>query len=134
MILGEQVYMVVRQELFNNSITAYSDHVPEEITYLPFVMYEITNLDPEFAFGKDYEGLTVRFNVYGNKDNPMDVITIAEQIEGLFNRKHKQFIDLTEGKKLICSYKVNDTVNYLNDPTYWIAVTDYIFYCERNIP
>jgi len=135
-ILAEQVYMIVRQELFNNNITAYSDHVPDETHPIPpFVLYEITNLDlvPDWAFEKDYEKLRVRFNIYGARDNPMDAIDIAEEIEGLFNRVKNSFLDPTEGKYLICSYKVNDSVNIIDDPKYWLTVTDYDFECQRDI-
>lgn len=134
MILAEQIYKVIRQELFNNNITAYSDHIPDETKY-PFTMYEITNLDlvPDWAFEKDYEKLTVRFNVYGSKDNPIDAINLAEAIELLFNRKQKSFVDTTGGVHLICSYKVGDTVSHLGEDTYWLATSNYEFECQRDI-
>ena len=134
MIISEQIYKLIRQELYNNSIIAYSDSIPTETSYAPFVMYEILDLDPSYAFGKDYEANKVRFNIYANADNPKTATNIGEQIEDLFNRKNNTFIDGTDGKKLICSYKVNDSIDNLDPPKYWLVTGDYVFEGERNIP
>jgi len=134
MILGEQIYKIIRAELFDNAITAYSDYVPDETAY-PFCMYEIVNMvdNPTWAFKQDYETLTVRFNVYGNKDNPLEALEILEEIESIFNRTKKVFIDTDDGKYLICNYKVDDSVTYLNEDTYWLAISDYEFVAQRDI-
>ena len=134
MINSEQVYRLIRNELVANSITAFSDYVPDETTY-PFCMYEIVNLadSPDWAFEKDYESLTVRFNVYSDKDNPLDAVTLAEQIETIFNRKKLEFVDTDDGKHLVCNYKIDDSITYLNEDTYWLVISDYEFVAQRNI-
>lgn len=134
MILGEQIYKLICQQLLANSITAYSDYIPDETSY-PFCMYEIIDMEdsPDWSFKKDYERLTVRFNIYGNKDNPQDVVDLAEKIEKIFNRTKKTFIDTDNGKYLICNYKIDDKINILNDTLYWIASSDYQFIAQRNI-
>lgn len=133
MQLNEQVYKIIRQELFNNSITAYSDYIPDEIKY-PFVMYEIikTEMYPDISFNKDSQKLTVRFNMYSSKDNPEDAMAIAEQIENLFNRTQLVFVDSDNAKNLICNFKVNDSISFLEQDTYWLCISDYEFIADRN--
>ena len=134
MILAEQIYMLIRNELETAGIRAYSDRIPTEIIY-PFCMYEIpdTVSKPEWAFEKDYETLTVRFNIYGEKDNPNDVIAIAEQIEEIFNRTKLIFVESEGGIHLVCNYKVDDSIGILKDPARWLAISDYEFIAQRNV-
>lgn len=138
MILSEQCYTVIRNALWDNGITAYSDEIPTETQYSPFVMYEITSLkeldNHPWAFDKDYEKLTIRFNIYSNKNNPSDAIGIGEDIEGLFDRKKNTFVDGSDGKYLVCSYKINDSIGNLDNPKYWVAISDYEFVVQRDIP
>lgn len=135
MILSEQVYKIIRNTLVTAGVTAYSDYIPDETSY-PFCMYEILSMEPypDWAFEKDYERLTVRFNIYGNEDNPQDAINIAEQLEELFNRVKYTFVDTSDGKYLICNCKVDDSVGYLEEDTYWVVKSDYEFIAQRNIP
>ena len=81
MILADECYTVVRDALLNNGITAYSDQVPTETQYKPFVMYEIASLkefdDHPWAFNKDYEKLTIRFNIFCNANNANESISMA---------------------------------------------------------
>jgi len=101
-------------------------------------MYEIVSLkefdDHPWAFNKDYEKLTIRFNIFCNANNANDAMDIGNDIEGLFDRKKHTFVDGTDGKYLICSYKVNDSVGNLDNPKYWVAISDYEFCAQRDIP
>lgn len=134
MKLAEQCFKIIRNELVTANITAYSDYIPDETQY-PFVMYEIVDMSnsPDWAFEKDYEKLTVRFNIHDNSFNPGKTVEIAETIEGIFDRTHLEFTDTTTGKHLICCYKVNDSIGYDNDEQYWITTGDYIFQAQRDI-
>lgn len=134
MILAEQIYMLVRNELESLNIRAYSDYIPDGCKY-PFVMYEILSieLDPDLAFNTDYERLTVRFNAYDKSNNPSKLIEILEKIETNLNRTKKSFIDTTEGKYLVCNHKVNDNISYLDADYFWSAYSDYEFIAQRNI-
>jgi len=133
-IIAEQIYKVIRNSLVSLGVTAYSDYIPDEASY-PFCMYEIVNLAnaPDWAFEKDYETLSVRFNVYCRKDNPLQGIEILEDIETLFNRTKNTFVDTDDGKYLICNYKTDDSVTYLNEDTFWLSISDYEFIAQRNI-
>lgn len=134
MILSEQILMLVRNILVTAGITAYSDYIPDETDY-PFCMYEILDLEnyPDWAFEKDYERHTVRFNIYGNKDNPLDIIVIAEQIETLLDRTKNVFVESEGGIYLVCNYKVNDNISIENESEKWLVISDYEFVCQRNI-
>ena len=133
-ILAEQVYTIIKNELFDNNIKAYSDYIPDKTTY-PFCMYEIVNTtsDPDWAFATDYELLTVRFNVYDNNVNPINAINLQVKIEGIFNRIKLDFVDETEGKYLMCNYKINDKIEYLQEDSFWLATVDYEFRGQRDI-
>ena len=134
MILGEQLYKLVRNEMVKTNIRFYSDYIPDKTSY-PFVMFEIDNQEayPDTAFEKDYERLRVRFNIYDNSDNPHVAIGIGEEIETIFDRTKLQFSDLTEGKWNVCNVKVNDDITYLNEDHFWLLRTDYEFVCQRDL-
>ena len=136
MYLSEQIYTLVRNELVTAGITAYSDCIPddEEIIY-PFCLYEIINPDnkPDIAFNKDYEHLIVKFNIYGNKDNQQDIVDLAEQIEDIFNRTKKAFVNTDNGKYLVANFKENDDITFLEEDSYWLATTTYAFCAQRTI-
>ena len=133
-LIAEQVYMVIRDELYANNISAYSDYIPDETTY-PFTMYEIllSQADPDTAFIEDYETLTVRFNTYTDKVNPLEAIELSEQIETLFNRTKLSFTDVDNGLYLICNYKVNSSLTYLDEDHYWVCINDYEFKAQRRL-
>ena len=126
--------MLVRNNLVAAGITAYSDYIPDETSY-PFCKYEIITMEsyPDWSFEKDYEKLTVKFNIYGNNDNPIDIVAIAEQIETIFDRTQNTFVDTSNGKYLVCNYKVDDSVTQEDDPKRWLAISEYDFVAQRNI-
>ena len=133
-ILAEQIYMLIRNELVDAGITAYSDYIPDETVY-PFVMYEIVSMveDPAWAFNQDYELQTVRFNIYDKNVNPTRAIGLAEEIETLFNRTQLTLVDEDDGKYLICNHKSDDSITYLAEDFYWLVNGDYEFRVQRDI-
>jgi len=133
-ILSEQIYKLIRTELFNAGLTAYSDKMPDEKLY-PFVVYSIDDIinKPDLGFNKEYEHIPVKFYIYGDKTNPHDVIDIAEQIETIFNRTKKTFVDTTNGKYLVANKKEDDDIRFLDENDYWLATTTYAFCAQRNL-
>lgn len=135
MYLAEQVYMLIRQQLFNAGITAYSDYVPQETSY-PFVMYQIVGLGTnpiDWGFSTDFETLTVKFNVYDDDANPSEVVTIMAEIEALFNLTHLGFPAMPDSEgKLICVKKTDENLVMLTgDEYYWQGSSFYDFMCQR---
>ena len=135
MILGEQVYKLITKEMLTIGIPFYTDYVPAKTEY-PFILARIMNInDIDLSFEHDYETIKVRFEIFSDDIdcNHHELFELGKLIQEKFDRSALEFVDTTNGKSLLCSVLINNSMANLDNETDFKAIMDFDFVCTRNI-
>ena len=138
MILGEQIYKLITQEMVKIGLTFYTDYIPQETTY-PFTLIRIMNIkELALSFEHDYETIKVRFEIFSSSDtgNHHELFVLGKHIQQTFDRATLDFVDTTGGKNLLCSVLVNNSIvnEDIQQEGDFKAIMDFDFICTRNLP
>jgi len=105
---------------------------PQETVY-PFVAASPIYLVPDWTFTQNIQEVRIQFSVYDNNPSPNITTNILRHIECIFHRNHSlEFLAPLNTCHLICSYKLNERILYLNKDHYWQGTADYVFVCQRD--
>ena len=123
--------IVTKYTTSGNTTPFYFNHAPQTEIY-PIIIFDIIgtvrNLgmaDTTHTAIYKYNDVRVQFSVYGNEQQMSEIITVSDQLEGLYDLNGA--LTLGDDSTHICTHMANQRIGYYNsEEKIYSITTDYI--------